>query len=131
MSTFSTSSGPAELAQPRRSTNGIAVPFCYPLICNGEASVVHIVTYDLKSPNDTAQDYERVIAGLKSLYETWCHLEKSVWLVVTDQGAAEVRDSIKRFLYSTDVLFVGRLSGNWAGFNLGEERAQWLKGRTF
>jgi 23S rRNA A2030 N6-methylase RlmJ len=93
--------------------------------------VVHIVTYDLESPHDTAEDYTRVIDGLKSTYTTWCHLEKSVWLVVTDQAASEVRDSLKRFLHNTDILFVARLSGNWGSFNLSSDRAEWLKGRTF
>lgn len=93
--------------------------------------MVHIVTYDLISPNDTAADYERVIEGIKSTYPTWCHLEKSVWIVTTEQTATEVRDTLKPFLYSTDVLFVGRLSGNWGSFNLSEKRNEWLKARVF
>jgi hypothetical protein len=97
----------------------------------GELRVVHIVTYDLETPHDTPADYERVIAGLKSIYPAWCHLEKSVWLVVTDQEATKVRDSLKQFLHNTDILFVARLSGNWGGFNLGTERAEWLKKVAF
>jgi len=93
--------------------------------------LIHIITYDLKSPNDTADAYERVIGGLKAAYPTWCHLEKSVWLVETDQGAAEVRDAIKALLHSSDILFVARLSGNWASVNLGSTRSEWLKARTF
>ena len=93
--------------------------------------MVHIVTYDLESPHDTAEDYSRVIDGLKSVYKTWCHLQKSVWLVVTDQSATEVRDSLKPFLHSTDILFVAKLSGNWGSFNLSSNRAEWLKERTF
>lgn len=93
--------------------------------------MVHLITYDLKSPNDTPDDYKRVIDGLKSVYGTWCHLEKSVWLVSTDQTASEIRDSVKKFLYSSDILFTAKLSGNWAGFNLGPERAGWLNQQTF
>ena len=93
--------------------------------------MVHLVTYDLKAPNDTSNDYERVIDGLKSTYGKWCHLEKSVWIISTDQTAAEVRDAIKPLLYSSDVLFVGKLTGNWASFNLGEKRVQWLNSKTF
>jgi hypothetical protein len=96
-----------------------------------EGSLVHILTYDLKSPNETPDDYERIIAGIKSLYETWCHLEKSVWIISTNQDATEVRDAIKKYLYPTDILFVGRLSGNWGSFNLTTERATWLKQRQF
>jgi hypothetical protein len=96
-----------------------------------EGSVVHIVTYDLKSPNDTTEDYARVIAGLKSIYGTWCHLEKSVWLISTDQEASQVRDAIRTFLHTADVLFVGRLTGNWGSFNLEKRRVDWIKGREF
>lgn len=93
--------------------------------------MVHIVTYDLESPNDTPDDYTRVIGGIKSLYPTWCHLEKSVWIVNTDQDASQVRDAIKKYLYSTDILFVARLSGNWGSFNLTADRSEWLKQRQF
>lgn len=93
--------------------------------------MVHIVTYDLKSPHDTSDDYNRVINGIKSLYSQWCHLEKSVWLVSTPQASAEVRDSIKPYLFSSDVLFVARLTGNWGSFNLGPERSNWLKQQQF
>jgi hypothetical protein len=93
--------------------------------------VVHIVTYDLKSPNDTSEDYARVITGLKSTYKTWCHLEKSAWLVATDNNAQEVRDSLKRFLSAADILFVAKLTGNWGSFNLGSRRSDWIKGKEF
>lgn len=93
--------------------------------------MVHLITYDLKSPNDTGEDYERVIAGLKSAYPNWCHLEKSVWLVAAEQSSTEIRDAIKKYLYPSDILFVARLSGNWGSFNLGPKRSEWLKERTF
>lgn len=93
--------------------------------------MVHLITYDLKSPHDTSEDYERVIGGIKLLYKTWCHMEKSVWIVSTDQGATAVRDAVKQYLYSDDVLFVARLSGNWGSFNIGSKRVDWLKARTF
>ena len=93
--------------------------------------MVYIVTYDLESPHDTSEDYARVIDGLKSMYNIWCHLEKSVWLVETEQTAAQVRDCIKAFLNTSDILFVAKLSGNWGSFNLGSKRNDWLKGRSF
>jgi hypothetical protein len=93
--------------------------------------LVYIVTYDLESPHDTPDDYNRVIKGLKSAYPTWCHLEESVWIVSTTQDAAQVRDSIKGLLFPTDILFVARLSGNWGSFNLTTERVNWLKKQEF
>lgn len=93
--------------------------------------MVHIVTYDLRSPHDTPEDYERVIEGLKSLYGTWCHLEKSVWIISTSQDASQVRDALKALLYPTDIIFVGKLSGNWGSFNLTQVQSDWLKQRQF
>jgi hypothetical protein len=93
--------------------------------------VVHLVTYDLKSPNNTAEDYQRVIAGLKSAYPNWCHLENSVWIVVAPDSATDVRDNLKPFLNSGDILFVGRLQGNWGSYNLGSKRSEWLKSCVF
>lgn len=92
---------------------------------------MHIVTYDLKAPNDMPEDYDRVIEGLKSAYPVWCHLEESVWLVSTDQTVSETRDTIKDLLGPSDVLFVARLSGKWASFRLGSKRATWLEEQPF
>lgn len=93
--------------------------------------MVYLVTYDLKAPNDNPDDYERVISGIKRSYAAWAHVEKSVWLVRADEGASEIRDHVKTFLTQTDILLVAKLSGNWAGFNLGARRAGWLKKQDF
>lgn len=45
--------------------------------------MIHLLTYDLKQPNDTSEDYERVIAGIKADFSSWCHIELSVWLIST------------------------------------------------
>lgn len=93
--------------------------------------MVHVVTYDLKSPHDSADDYERVISAVKSLGTSWCHLEKSVWLIVSDAAPGEIRSELKKSLYQTDILFVAKLAGNWASFNLGPKRAEWLQHQSF
>lgn len=94
-------------------------------------AVVHLITYDLKTPNDTPQDYERIITWIKQTSATWCHLEKSVWVVESAMDATEWRDSLKSALYPNDLLFVARLHGNWATWNLGDERNRWLHNRSF
>jgi hypothetical protein len=93
--------------------------------------MVHVVAYDLKTPNDTSEDYARVISAIKSLYPTWAHLEQSVWLVETTEASETVRDSLKPYLNANDVLFVAQLSGNWATRNAGDDRNTWLHARTF
>ena len=92
--------------------------------------MIHVLAYDLESPNDASEDYERLIAHIKATF-SWCHLEKSVWLIDTDLNAAEARDNVKQKLHEGDLLFVGRLQGNWASWNLGDDRNKWLKSRTF
>jgi hypothetical protein len=92
--------------------------------------MVFVVAYDLISPNDTSQDYERVISGIKAKFN-WCHLEKSVWLVESALNAAEIRETIKPTLYNGDKLFVARLHGNWASWTLGDQRNNWLKQCSF
>jgi hypothetical protein len=92
--------------------------------------MVFVVAYDLREPNDQPQDYERVIAHIKASF-TWCHLQKSVWLVDSALNAAEIRESVRTTLYPNDMLFVARLQGNWASWALGDARNNWLKQRTF
>jgi hypothetical protein len=85
----------------------------------------------LKTPNDQSEDYERVIATIKADFDSWCHIEKSVWLIDTTMDAGAVRDHLKPVLNSKDVLIVARLQGNWATVNCGDKRNEWLKNRTF
>jgi hypothetical protein len=92
--------------------------------------MIFLVAYDLREPNDTSEDYQRVIGYIKANFN-WCHLEKSVWLVESALNASEIRDSIRTILYQTDVLFVARLQGNWASWALGDERNKWLTNRSF
>ena len=92
--------------------------------------MVFVVAYDLKEPNDTPQDYERVIAYIKANF-VWCHLEKSVWLVESSLTAVEIREGIKTALYSSDILFIAQLQRNWASWSLGQVRNDWLRGRSF
>ncbi len=92
--------------------------------------MVFVIAYDLRSPNDTAEDYERLIANIKANF-TWCHLQKSVWLVESALSASEIRESIKPTLFNGDELFVARLQGNWASWTLGDRRNNWLRQRSF
>ena len=92
--------------------------------------MVFLITYDLKTPNDTPDDYLRVINCIKE-FKTWCHIEESVWLIETALNAGEIRDYVRRFISADSVLFVARLQGNWASWALCSERNDWLKVRTF
>ena len=87
--------------------------------------MVHSIAYDLKAPNDTWQDYTRVIDHIKATFPTWAHVEKSVWLVSTSWTTSQVRDSMKKVLNSTDQLLVAQMS-DWASYNITSEITGWL-----
>lgn len=93
--------------------------------------MVLLVAYDLKTPNDTPENYEVIIGAIKSEFRGWCHIEESVWLVDSESDTSAVRDALKRYLHSGDVLFVAALRKNWASWNFGDKRNEWLKDRTF
>jgi hypothetical protein len=93
--------------------------------------MVHVVTYDLREPNVTPENYELIIGGIKTNYPTWAHIEKSVWLVDTVSDAGTVRDTLMAYIHEGDALFVARLTGNWASYGLSTEIVEWLKNRTF
>lgn len=83
----------------------------------------YIVTYDLNEPG---QKYDYISKKLKT-YGTWLHLQGSVWIIVTNQSAAEVRDNLKTCLDNNDELFVAKLSGEaaWSGYT--SDTSDWLK----
>ncbi len=82
----------------------------------------YLIGYDLISPG---RDYSRLIEAIKS-YGSWCHALESTWLVSTTQSAGQIRDHLRQFIDANDRLFVARLSGEAAWYNLGDERSQWL-----
>lgn len=83
----------------------------------------YIVTYDL---NQHGQNYNCIIKKLEA-YGTHWHIQGSVWIVVSNQSAAQIRDNLNSCLDSNDELFVGKLSGEaaWIGYN--EKISKWLK----
>ena len=82
----------------------------------------YIVTYDL---HKEGQNYDCLIEKLKS-YGTHWHMQRSVWIVATNQTAVQIRDKLKPCLDSNDKLFVGRLSGEAAWHGYGKKISDWI-----
>lgn len=82
-----------------------------------------IVSYDLRQQG---QNYKCIIEKLESYPVHW-HMQGSVWILVTDDKASQVRDSLKSCLDSNDKLFVGRLSGEAAWHGHTNEANKWIK----
>ena len=82
-----------------------------------------LVTYDLRKPG---RNYEPLYAKLKT-YSTWCHPLESTWLIVTDDNAKTIRDSLASEMDNNDKLLVIKTAnvGAWKG--LSEEITNWLK----
>ena len=83
----------------------------------------YAVTYDLFK---SGQNYDELIKAIKG-YSNWCHLQQSVWLVVSSNTAQEVRDHLRRYIDSNDKLFVGKMAGEGAWYGHTQEVSDWLK----
>lgn len=84
---------------------------------------IFIVTYDL---HQHGQNYECLTKKLKA-YGTYCHLQRSVWLIRSDQSAVQIRDNLKSCLDSNDDLFVAKLAGEAAWHGFSQSTSGWLK----
>lgn len=84
---------------------------------------VFCVSYDLLSPG---RDYDDLIAAIKS-FGIWWHQTESVWFVVSDKGAGEIRDFLMKYLDSNDKLFVIEVKKHWGGKGFTEREYNWLR----
>jgi len=85
-----------------------------------------LISYDLGVP-ETHSDYTILANHIKSLYAFWARPVKSVWIIKSDNNAAQIRDSIKLGLDSNDKLIVVELSGDWGTYNITKEVTDWMK----
>ncbi len=81
------------------------------------------ISYDLVQPG---RDYTRLFQAIKA-YPNWAHVLESVWIVQSNGSASAIRDDLKGHIDSNDKLLVTRLQGDWASWNLGKERNDWLQ----
>ncbi|OGG57658.1 hypothetical protein A2765_05975 [Candidatus Kaiserbacteria bacterium RIFCSPHIGHO2_01_FULL_56_24] len=85
-----------------------------------------LISYDLGGP-ETRLDYVRLINYIKT-YENWAKPLQSVWIILTDQTAEEVRDGIKNHIDSNDKIMIIEVTGNWATFGIKKEVTDWMQG---
>lgn len=86
--------------------------------------MVYIISYDLKTPG---RNYSSLTEAIKS-YGVWWHQTGSVWVVVSDDSASAIRDSLMKHIDKNDKLFVASLKGSWAGVGFTEKVYNWIKG---
>lgn len=85
---------------------------------------VYLIGYDLRK---TGQDYETLTTKIQGL-GSWWHCLDSTWLVKSNKTAIEIRDYLRQFVDSNDVLLVAQISsGIWASYGFQGDCAEWLK----
>lgn len=82
----------------------------------------YIVSYDLIKPG---QNYNKLYDAIKS-YGTWGRINESVWAVVTDKTAVQVREHLSQYIDSNDRIFVIK-SGVEAAWRNSICKNEWLK----
>jgi hypothetical protein len=87
----------------------------------------YIVSYDLRAPDDSSEDYEDLIAAIKA-YGYWGRLMLSAWIVVSEQGAEQIRDDLQRHMAPEDRIFVAPVGKPAAWRNI-MAKTEWMKNR--
>lgn len=85
---------------------------------------IYSVTYDLIK----SKDYAKMIEGIKKVSnDTWARPTQSQWIISSNKNAGQIRDFLKDYMDSDDVLFVIEVKrDNWGSWNLSKEVVNWL-----
>ena len=84
---------------------------------------VYCLSYDLRKPN---RNYSELYEAIKS-FKAWWHQTESVWFIVTNKNAGDVRDFLMQFIDNNDKLFVIQVINNWGGKGFSKEEYDWLR----
>ncbi len=82
----------------------------------------YIISYDLLAPG---KNYEELYSALKT-YTKWAKINQSVWAVVTQKSAVEIRTHLTQYMDANDRLFVIK-SGVEAAWRNSRCKNEWLK----
>jgi CRISPR/Cas system-associated endoribonuclease Cas2 len=94
--------------------------------------MVHVIAYDLRSPDDKPAHYKNVAAAIEA--EGVCKwVQDSVWLLQSEKSSEELRDDIVRAarMDARDRIFIARLDGMWGAQNLSLDAIVWLRDDPF
>jgi hypothetical protein len=81
----------------------------------------YIISYDLR--ND--RDYESLYKAIKA-YGIWARITESMWAVVTEESATQIRDYLLKHMDQDDRLFVVK-SGIESAWTNVRCRNEWLR----
>lgn len=83
----------------------------------------YIIDYDL---NKQGKNYDGLIDAIKS-YSSWAKICRSSWAIYTTDTTAQIRDNLQQYIDNNDVLFVSKMEGEWAAWNLSQAVVDWFK----
>lgn len=84
-----------------------------------------IISYDLIS----SKDYSKLYETLRN-YDYYAHVLESVWIIKSSDNSTTIRDNLKDYIDSDDKLFVAKLTGESAWWNLSKEVSDWIHNNT-
>lgn len=84
-----------------------------------------LITYDLLP---LGRNYAPLSTAIKQLSDGlyWKELE-STWIIITNIGAIEIRDNLKKYIDNNDKLFIISLDYEAAWSGLSKESEKWLE----
>ncbi len=86
------------------------------------------ITYDLHRPH---QQYAELIKAIEETFPTHWHFQLSSWIISSTWNAAQIRDWLGKHIDSDDLLFVARLSGDWAALGMSDKGGAWINNLSF
>ena len=85
----------------------------------------YIISYDLISN----KDYDSLYKAIRN-YGSYAHVLESVWIVKSSSSSTDIRDNLKSYIDNDDKIFVAKLSGQSAWWNLSKEVSDWIHNNT-
>jgi hypothetical protein len=68
-----------------------------------------LISYDLRKPNYTEKDYEKLYAEMERLGAK--HIQDSVWAIQSEEKCGAIIEVLKKHMHSMDRLLVARIDG--------------------
>jgi hypothetical protein len=85
----------------------------------------YIISYDLIAD----KDYNSLYKAIRD-YGSFAHILESVWIINSSSSSTDIRDNLKSYIDNNDKLFVAKLDGESAWWNLSKEVSDWIHKNT-
>lgn len=85
----------------------------------------YLISYDLGIP-ESAKDYQILTNRIKK-FGNWAKPLKSVWFILSDKTAAEIRDELTPSMDHNDKLLVVEVGGRWATRKISTPVNAWMR----